>query len=80
MAHTTIIVQRKGGGYVNGARVALGFAFSDHPFSSGNTDTVYTNSEGDAVVKHSNTGRATVYINGRVDGTINASGEKVVFI
>lgn len=80
MPESVIIVQRKSGGYVKGARVALGFSFSDHPLSAGNTDTVYTDDYGEATIHHSNTGRATVYVNGNDCGKINAPDRKVVFI
>ena len=80
MQHSVIIVQRKGGGYVKGAKVVLGFSFSDHPLSAGNTGSVYTNSDGEATLKHSNTGPATVYVNGCDEGTMNTPGEKIVYI
>lgn len=80
MPHSVVIVQRRGGRYVKGAKVALGFSFSDHPLSAGHTESVYTNSDGEATIKHSNTGRATVYVNGRDEGTMNTPGEKIVFI
>ena len=73
MAESVIVVQRNGGGYVKGARVRLGFTF-------GLTDTVYTDSDGEAVVEHSSTGQATVYVNGAKRGTMNTPGRKLVFI
>ena len=80
MPHSVIIVQRKGGGYVKGAKVALGFSFSDHPLSAGNTGSEYTNSDGEATIRHSNTGRATVFVNGQDMGTMNTPNKKVVFM
>jgi hypothetical protein len=80
MPHTIIIVQRRGGGYVKGAKVVLSFSISDHPLSAGNTVSAYTNSDGEATIKHSNTGRATVYVNGHDEGKMHTPGEKVVFI
>jgi hypothetical protein len=80
VAHSVIIVQRKNGGYVKGARVVLGFSFLDHPLSAGNTESVSTNTDGEATIKHSNVGRATIYVNGRKEGTIDTPGGKVVFI
>lgn len=73
MAQSVIVVQRNGGGYVKGSRVALGFG-------NGNTDSVYTNSDGEAVIEHTTTGRATVYVNGKDMGSMNAPGRKLVFI
>lgn len=80
MPESIIIVQRNGGSYVKGAKVSLGFSFSDHPFSAGNTDSVYTDDYGKATIRHSNTGRATVYVNGKDVGKINAPDRKAVFI
>ncbi len=45
MPESVIVVQRNGGGYVQGARVALGF-------SNGVTDSIYTDSDGEAVIEH----------------------------
>ena len=73
MAESVIVVQRTGGGYVKGARVTLGF-------SNGVTDSVYTNSDGEAVISHSTTGKATVYVDGSERGSMNAPGRKHVFI
>ena len=77
MSHSVIIVQRRGGGYVKGAKVALGF---DRILSGGVTDSTYTNGDGEATIKHSNSGKATVYVNGRNEGTMNTPGQKVIFI
>jgi hypothetical protein len=80
MPESVIIVQRSGGKYVVGAKVALGFSFSDHPFSSGVSEYSYTDENGEAVIHHSNRGRATVFVNGCDAGTINAPARKVVFL
>jgi hypothetical protein len=80
MPDSVIVVQRRGGGYVKGAKVSLGFSFADHPLSAGVTKSFYTDDEGEATINHSNTGRATVYVNGADMGTINAPDRKVVFI
>lgn len=73
MAKSVVVVQRNGGGYVQRARVALGF-------SNGVTDSVYTDSDSEAVIEHSTTGNATVYVNGQDKGSMNAPGRKHVFI
>lgn len=73
MAESVVAVQGTGGGYVQGARVALGF-------SKGVTDSVYTDRNGEAVIEHRTTGNATVYVNGLDKGSMNAPGRKLVFI
>ena len=73
MAESVIVVQQNGGGYVQGARFALGF-------SNGVTDSVYTDRDGEAVIEHRTTGNATVYINGQDKGSMNPPGKKLVFI
>lgn len=73
MAESVVVVQRNGGGYVHGARVALGF-------SNGVTDSVYTDSDGEAVIEHRTTGKATVYVNGQDKGSMNTPGRKLIFI
>ncbi len=73
MAESVVVVQRNGGGYVHGARVALGF-------SNGVTDSVYTDNDGEAVIEHLTTGHATVYVNGQDKGSMNAPARKLVFI
>jgi hypothetical protein len=61
------------GGYVQGERVVLGF-------SNGVTDSVYSDSDGEAFIRHRTTGNATVYVNGQDKGSINTPGRKLVFI
>jgi hypothetical protein len=73
MSESVIVVQRKGGGYVKGARVVLGF-------SIGVTDSVYTDSDGEATIQHSATGNATVFVDGKDVGKINAPDRKVIFV
>ncbi len=73
MSESVIIVQRRGGGYVQGARVVLGF-------SNGVTDPVYTNSNGEATIQHSATGNATIFVDGKDVGKINAPDRKVIFV
>lgn len=77
MAESVIVVQRNGGGCVQGAKVTLGFS---RLFSGGVTDTGHTDSNGEAVIPHSNTGDATVYVNGSDRGKMNTPGRKLVFI
>jgi hypothetical protein len=71
MARSTIYVQYSDGTPCRGARVALGF---DRFFSGGVTNHVLTDRAGEAVVEHANTGRATIYVNGRDRGTIHTPG------
>jgi hypothetical protein len=73
MAESVVVVQRNGGGYVKGAKVSLGF-------SNGVTDSVYTDADGEAVISHSTTGKATVYVDGRDRGSMTAPGRKHIFI
>lgn len=73
MAESVVVIQRNGGSYVKGARVVLGF-------SNGTTDSVYTDSDGEAVISHSTTGKATIYIDGKDKGSMTAPGKKHVFI
>ena len=80
MPESVIVVQRSGGHYVKGAKVSLGFLFSDHPLSAGVTESSYTNDKGEATIHHSNRGKATVYVNGRDEGTIHAPDRKIIFI
>ena len=48
--------------------------------SNGVTDSVYTDSDGEAIIEHRTTGNATVYVNGQDKGSMNAPGRKLVFI
>lgn len=77
MAESVIIVQRKGGGYVKDAKVSLEFSGF---FSGGFTKSYYTDSYGKAVIEHSSTGQATIWVNGKKAGRINAPDREVVFI
>lgn len=73
MAESLVVVQRSGGGYVQGAKVVLGF-------SNGVTSAVYTDSNGEAVIEHSTTGQAKVYVNGSEKGSMTAPGRKLIYI
>lgn len=50
MPESVVVVQGKGGSYVQGAGVALGF-------SDGVTDSVYVDSDREAVIEHRTTGQ-----------------------
>jgi hypothetical protein len=73
MAESVVVVQRNGGGYVEGARVRLGF-------SNGVSESAYTDSNGEAVIRHSTTGEATVYVDGADRGLMHTPTRKLVFI
>ena len=73
MPESVIVVQRNGGDYASGIRVVLGF-------SNGVTDADYTDSNGEAVISHSRSGQATVFVDGRDCGTMNTPGRKHIFI
>lgn len=73
MAKSVVVLQQNGSGYVKGARVTLGF-------SNGVIDSVYTDSDGEAVIEHRTTGNATVYVNGQDKGSMNTPGRKLIFI
>ena len=79
MPKSVIIVQRKGG-YVEDAKVTIEFPLLHHPMSAGFTKACYTNKDGEAIIEHSNTGRANIYVNGKEITSFIAPDEKVVFI
>lgn len=58
------------GKWAKGARVSLSFDASLGGFSK----EVYTDEQGMAVIEHSSTGMATVYVNGRTNGRIRTPG------
>lgn len=80
MSESVIIVQRRGGNCVKGAKVSLEFPFLDHPMSAGFTKSYYTNEQGEATIQHSNKGRVIIYVNGNNVGEMYAPDRKVVFI
>lgn len=80
MPKSVIIVQRKGGGYVKDAKVTIEFPFLHHPLSAGFSKACYTNKDGEAVIEHSNTGRANIYVNGKDVDSFDAPDEKIIFI
>lgn len=71
MARSTIYVQYKSGQAASGIRVSLGF-------SGGNSPEVLTNSNGEAMVQHSSTGSARLYVDGTDVGEMMTPGEKAV--
>lgn len=71
MPASTIIVQHHDGSAAKKVRVVLGFA-------TGNTDGVYTDGNGRAVVEHSAIGKAAVYVNGKQEERFSAPGKCVV--
>ncbi len=73
MSESVIIVQRKGGGYVKDVKVSL-------EFWGGFTKSYYTDNYGKAVIEHSSTGQATIWVNSKKVGKINAPDREVVFI
>jgi len=68
MPASTIIVSHRDGSPARNVRVVLGFPF-------GNTDDSYTDYDGTAVVEHSSSGRATVYVSGKNCGSFHAPGK-----
>jgi len=73
-----VYVQYKSGSKPKGVRVSL--SISGGLLSGGTTKTFYTDKDGRAMIEHSSTGKATVYVNGIKKGTFRVPGETVVFI
>ncbi len=71
-----IHVQYKSGNIAKGVRVVLGF----HGLLGGMTKKFYTDNNGTAIVEHLSKGKATIYVQGKDVGTIQAPAETVVFI
>lgn len=63
--------------WANRAKVVLGWTGITN---SGMSDTVYTNSEGLAIINHRSSGVANVYINGTKVGRIQTPGSQVFYI
>ncbi len=65
MATTIVkVYNNRYGKWAKGVRVTLGFSF-------GHSQPAFTDDNGTAIINHSSTGSATIYINGRDEGTIN---------
>ena len=71
MNRSMIYVQYKYGSKPKGKRVTLGFR-------PGVTKAFFTDREGLAIVEHTSTGKATVYVSGSDKGAFNAPGTFVV--
>ena len=67
MAASTVIVSHRDGSPARSVRVVQGFC-------SGMTRAAFTDSYGRAVVEHSSSGRATVYVSGKDCGSFHAPG------
>lgn len=76
MHHSKIYVEYGDGSKPKGAKVVLGF----RGMLGGMTKAAYTDSHGVAIVEHSSTGQADVYVGGKKLGSLHAPGETVVFI
>jgi len=74
MNHTKVYVQYRDGSKPKGAKVVLGFV------SGGMSKPAFTDRYGVAIVEHSGTGRADVYVNGKKSGSLAAPGETTAFI
>ena len=75
MPTTTIKCVRSNGKPAKGVKVTIGFEFSDHPLSSGLTDSEFTDADGEAEIRHSNSGKAYVYLDGdKQDSAVTVPG------
>lgn len=71
MPMSRIHVQYRDGSAARHVRVVLGF-------SAGVTHDAYTDDHGDAIVEHTSSGQATVYVSGSDCGKFHAPGTFVV--
>lgn len=76
MKVSRVIVQYRGGAKASHMKVQLGFI----GFLKGMSRPVYTDRDGVAVIEHSSSGEADVYVSGRRIGRLRAPGETVVFL
>lgn len=76
MNHSKIHVQYRDGSKAKGVRVVLGFTSA----LGGMTKEAYTDAYGTAIVHHSSTGHADVYVSDKKCGSLHAPGETVVFL
>lgn len=74
MPASTIIVQHRDGSPARRTRVSMAFDFG------GSTEDSFTDNHGMAVVSHSSSGRATVFVQGRKCGSFHAPGKYAVTI
>ncbi|MCC6180390.1 MAG: hypothetical protein IT237_01010 [Bacteroidia bacterium] len=63
--------------WVRRVRVRLSI---DGVFAGGMTQEVYTDDSGTAIIKHSSTGMATVFLNGKDEGRMRVPDSKVFYI
>jgi len=73
-----VYVQYKSGRKPKGVKVSL--SISGGLLSGGTTKTYYTDRDGRAIIEHSSTGKAIVFVSGSKKGTFRVPGETVVFI
>jgi len=73
MNYSKIHVQYGDGSKPKGAKVVLGF-------SGSMSKPAYTDAYGTAVIEHSSTGRADVYVSGKKCASLNAPGETVAML
>lgn len=76
MNYSKIYVQYRDGGKPKGVRVVLGFRSG----MGGMTKEFYTDAHGVAIVAHSGTGPADVYVSGKKCTSFHAPGETTAFI
>jgi 5-hydroxyisourate hydrolase-like protein (transthyretin family) len=74
MAKSIVYVQYKSGNPAKSVKVTLGM------HAGGMTKPVYTDKDGRAVLDHSSTGKATVFVNGKDKGTMSTPGDIYIFI
>ena len=74
----TVIKVLKNGQNLSNAKVVLGW---DGIVNLGMSQTVYTDKDGLAIIQHSATGEASIYINGsKMRDTVYTPGSKTVMI
>ena len=76
MHFSKIHVSYRDGSKPKGTRVSMGFT----SILGGMTKPAYTDAYGVALVEHSSTGQADIYVSGTKRGSFHAPGETAVFI
>ena len=71
MATTVILVQHRDGSKASGVRVTLSFS----GILSGMSSPVLTDRDGRAMISHTSTGEATVYVDGKDRGRVRTPGQ-----